>query len=300
LRDLRKLERERASLGQFFSPVVLASLSTDDPDVLLQPSEAELSVLFCDLRGFSRATERAADQLLVMLERVSLALGIATRHICDAGGVLGDFHGDAVMGFWGWPIEMEDAPRRAAMAAIAIRDAFADASRAGDTLADFRVGIGIATGKAVAGKIGTVDQVKVTAFGPAVNLSSRLEEMTKTLHAPILIDERTAELLRGSLAGDVGRLRRVARVRPFGLDRDMEVTELLPPDTGLPTLTAEGVRHYERALDEFCAGRWQAAFESLHLVPAEDRVKDFLTMYIVQHNRTAPEGWRGVIQLSGK
>lgn len=300
LRELRKLEHERASLGQFFSPVVLASLATDDPDKLLHPAEAELSVLFCDLRGFSRATERAADQLLAMLERVSAALGIATRHICDSGGVLGDFHGDAVMGFWGWPMEMHDAPLRAALAALAIRSTFAETGRADSMLADFRVGIGIATGRAVAGKIGTVDQVKVTAFGPAVNLASRLEEMTKTVHAPILIDERTAELLRPTLAGQTGRLRRVARVRPFGLDRDLEVTELLPPLEQLPMLTAEGVQHYERALDEFCAGRWQAAFENLHHVPAEDRVKDFLTMYIVQHNRTAPDDWNGVIRLASK
>lgn len=300
VRDLRRLERERASLRQFFSPVVLASLSTDDPETLLKPSEAELTVLFCDLRGFSRATERAADHLLVMLERVSQALGIATRQICDAGGVLGDFHGDAVMGFWGWPIPCNDAPAQAAAAAIAIRNAFAEADRVGGTLAGFRVGIGLATGNAVAGKIGTVDQVKVTAFGPAVNLASRLEEMTKTLHAPILLDERTAELLRGTLTLEVGRLRRVARVRPFGLDRDLEVTELLPPAADLSTITTEGVRHYEQALDEFTAGRWQAAFECLHRVPAEDRVKDFLTMYIVQHSRTAPEGWQGVIRLSGK
>jgi class 3 adenylate cyclase len=60
-------------------------------------------------------------------------------------------------------------------------------------LAGFQMGVGIATGRAIACKIGTADQVKLTVFGPIVNLASRLEGMTKILHAPILVDETTAE-----------------------------------------------------------------------------------------------------------
>ena len=57
---------------------------------------------------------------------------------------------------------------------------------------------------------------------------------------------------------------------------------------------------YERALDDLLAGRWPQAFERLHRVPAEDRVKDFLTVFIAQHNRTPPDGWNGVIPLASK
>ena len=138
-------------------------------------------MLFCDLRGFSRHSERSAEDLLGLLNRVSQALGVTTHEIREQGGVLGDFHGDAAMGFWGWPLAQPDAAVRACLAALAIRAEFAaTAQRPDDPLADFRVGIGIATGRAVAGKIGTVDQVKVTVFGPVVNLASRLEGMTKT------------------------------------------------------------------------------------------------------------------------
>ena len=301
LRDVRKLEHERASLSQFFSPVVLEALVAEDPDVALQPRETEVTVLFCDLRGFARTSERLASHLMGLLERVSTALGIATRQICDQGGVLGDFHGDSVMGFWGWPIAQSDTAVRAARAALAIRAEFAIAgTRSDDPLANFRAGIGIATGNAVAGKIGTVDQVKVTVFGPVVNLASRLEEMTKTLQAPVLVDERTAALLRSQTTSDFVRLRRVARLRPYGLEQPLEVAELLPPERDFPWLSSDHVAEYEQALDDLYAGRWQAAFEHLHRVPAEDRVKDFLTMYIVQHNRTAPEGWNGVIPLTSK
>ena len=152
----------------------------------------------------------------------------------------------------------------------------------------------------MAGKIGTVDQVKVTVFGPVVNLASRLEGMTKILHAPILIDERTAIVLRNQLSPKLARLRRVAVVKPYGLDRKLEATELLPPESEFPELTDQNIVDYEKALDDVLAGRWSQAFERLHRVPAEDRVKDFLTVLIAQHNRTPPENWNGVIPLTSK
>ncbi len=301
LRDVRMLERQRAGLSQFFSPVVLEALQGVDPEMVLAPRETEVSVLFCDLRGFSRHSERSAEDLLGLLNRVSQALGVTTHQIREQGGVLGDFHGDAAMGFWGWPLPQPDAAVRACLAAMAIRAEFAEtAQHLDDPLADFRVGIGIATGRAVAGKIGTVDQVKVTVFGPVVNLASRLEGMTKILHAPILIDERTAIVVRNQLSPKVARLRRVAVVKPYGLDRKLEVTELLPSVAESPGLTDQNIADYEKALDDLITGRWSQAFEQLHRVPAEDRVKDFLTVLIAQHNRTPPENWNGVIPLTTK
>lgn len=301
LRDMRLLERERSSLSQFFSPVVLEALSSEDPERVLAPREAVVTVLFCDLRGFSRHSEKGAADLMGLLQRVSNALGVTTHQIREQGGVLGDFHGDAAMGFWGWPLAQSDAVARACRAALAIRAQFAAAAaRPDDPLADFQLGLGLATGKAVAGKIGTVDQVKVSVFGPVVNLSSRLESMTKTLHAPILLDERTASIARSQLGRDEARLRRVAVVKPYGFDQPLVVTELLPPVQEYPELADQHIADYERALDELIAGRWSQAFDRLHRVPAEDRVKDFLTVLIAQHNRTPPDNWNGFIPLTSK
>jgi adenylate cyclase len=124
--------------------------------------------------------------------------------------------------------------------------------------------------------------------------------MTKTLHAPILLDERTASVVRRELSRDVGRLRRVAVIKPYGLDKPVEVTELLPAEREYPELSDQNLADYERALDLLQAGRWSQAFELLHRVPAEDRVKDFLTVFIAQHNRLPPESWNGVIPLTSK
>ena len=301
LRQVRRLERRHASLSQFFSPIVLEALATEDPDVVLAPRETEVTVLFCDLRGFVSESEKSADDLLGLLNRVSRALGVTTHHILEQGGVVGDFQGDAAMGFWGWPLAQDDAVGRAGRAALAIRAELERAAgQEGDLLAGFRMGIGIATGTAVAGKIGTVDQVKVTVFGPVVNLASRLEGMTKTLRAPILIDESTARQIREQIPPEVARCRRLAVVRPVGLDAPVEVSELLPPAADYPLLADAHLAEYEAALDAFQAGDWETAFERLHRVPAEDRAKDFLTVFIAQHNRTPPAGWDGVVPLTQK
>lgn len=301
LRQMRRLERQHANLGQFFSPVVVETLAGGDPEEVLAPRECKVSVLFCDLRGFSRHTEQHAENLMGVLQRVSQALGVMTRQILDQGGVVGDFQGDAAMGFWGWPLAREDDVVRTCRAALAIRSQFESAAQDADSpLAGFHAGIGIATGTAVAGKIGTVDQVKVTVFGPVVNLASRLEGMTKILRASILLDEATARSVREQVPPDVARVRRLAVVRPYGLETPLEVSEMLPPTADYPQLTDEHLASYEAALDAFLARRWPEALRLLHRVPTDDLVTDFLTVYIAKHNRAAPADFDGVIPLETK
>ncbi len=301
VRQARYLQQRQDVLRPFFAPVVRKSILRRGSNLELQPREADVSVLFCDLRGFSEKSELLEDQLLVLLQRVSDALGVTTKHILMRDGVVGDFHGDAAMGFWGWPLDSDDYILKAVSAALAIHAEFEDAAgKEGNVLSGFRAGLGVASGRAVAGQIGTVDQVKITVFGPVVNLASRLESMTKQLFAPILVDEATAEFIRKSDAGTSARVRRVAKVLPVGMKRPLVVSELLPPSSTANTLSDIGILAYERALDSFLAGQWEDAFRLLYDVPASDRVKDFLTVYIAQHGRRAPANWDGVIHLQSK
>lgn len=294
LRQSRRLERRQVEMRHFFAPIVMEALAGRDPDEVLTPREADLSVMFCDLRGFSRRSEQDSGQLLDLLARVSDALGVMTRHILDSGGVIGDFHGDAAMGFWGWPLQQCDSASRAAMAASRIR---ADYRRNSD-IVGFRCGIGIATGRAVAGRIGTVDQVKVTAFGPVVNLSSRLEGITKAFGAEVIVDEATASAIRAATDNRF-RIRKLAKVRPAGFQRSVEVYELLEPASADPqNLSNDQIAEYEASLDALIAGRWDEAYERLHALPAWDRPKDALLATILRHNRMPPENWTGILDLS--
>lgn len=297
----RRLERQRAGLRQFFAPPILAALGDELDTTLLEPSECDVTVMFCDLRGFSQRVETEAGDLIGLLERVSRALGVMTHHILENGGVTGDFQGDATLGFWGWPFPSTDAAVNACRAALKIRAAFARAAAIKNhPLADFAMGIGIAHGRAVAGKIGTAEQVKVTVFGPVVNLASRLESMTKQLRVPIVLDEATVRIVQSRLPSTEGRLRRLARVLPYGMETPVLVTELLPPESDYPELTDQHIESYERGVENFTEGHWDEAYRCLHAMPPSDRAQDFLMQQIVLHNRTAPDDWDGIVRLPSK
>ena len=124
--------------------------------------------------------------------------------------------------------------------------------------------------------------------------------MTKLVQAPILIDQATAAAVRKRIPAATARVRTVARVRPYGTEGHVEISELLPPADEPGQLSDEQIRQYEEAVVQFTTGQWSEALESLHAVPARDRVKDFLTVFIAQHGRTPPAGWDGVIPLSSK
>ena len=303
---LQSLEGNLSILRQFLSPPIISTLEQasrgGELDAqLLAPRECEVTVLFCDLRGFSQKAEESADDLRGLLERVSAALEIMTTQILRFGGVTGDFLGDASLGFWGWPFASEEAPLHACRAALAIRAAFAETSQQpGHPLANFTAGIGIARGRAMAGKIGTRDRVTVTVFGPVVNLASRLEGMTKQLNVAILLDEASAEIVRERMSDSEARTRRLGRVLPYGMERPLMVSELLPPADQFPELTDQHIQIYEEGVQHFVEGRWEQAYRCLHQMPPADRAQDFLTLRIAQHNRTAPRDWDGIIRLPSK
>ena len=167
------------------------------------------------------------------------------------------------MGFWGWPIDQPDGALRAVTAAIEIQNQIKKMA-ARDDADVFKMGIGIGTGEAVAGRIGTDDQVKVTAFGPVVNVASRLESMTKQLGCSILIDEATAE----SLPEDSPWLPiPFGKIQPFAMDRSVSVFRIDGGSEDGRLITAEQVRQITEAVKSFQSGQWSAAVKLLAFYP---------------------------------
>lgn len=322
IRQANQFQQRHAAMRRFFAPVVLDAIAGTDSESWLQPRECSLSVMFCDLRGFSATSETHGGQLLVLLEQVSAALGVMTKHILNTEGVIGDFHGDAAMGFWGWPLPLPHGTDPMIAASSAAAQAAADIRRdyaRGET--EFRCGIGIASGLAVAGRIGTVDQVKVTAFGPVVNLASRLEGLTKIFGVEIIVDSTTAKHLMGPatgnqpfdstapLAAEISsasdgesaagfRLRTLGRVRAAGTRTPVDIYQLIVPLKDQPHLSEQQLRLSQAAFAAFGEGRWDEAYQKLHELPAWDRPKDVLLQQILAHHRVAPPDWDGVLSFS--
>jgi adenylate cyclase len=298
--QIKRLERRQASLRSFFSPIVMDALGERDPDEVLAPQECQVSVMFCDLRGFSQKSEDLRANLFQLLRHVSRSLDVMTGEILKHGGVIGDFHGDAAMGFWGWPLHQSDTAKRAIEAAIAIEARFREMKF---REMGFQIAIGIASGTAVVGKIGSQDQVKVTAFGPVVNRASRLEGMNRVLNCSMLIDRATYDLLPLSHDylilenGQTASFQCFGKFQPYGMGSEFEVFQILPEPQSLTSAERDLFR---QAIEAFQSGDWDACLEILQRLPANDAGRKFLENFIRKQNGLLPSDWSGVVKLASK
>ncbi len=301
IRTARTLQEHKSRLSSFFSPKVIENL-TKKAGVgdILAPSERDITILFCDVRGFSCKAENFKDDLRKLLESVKAALSTMTGGILKFDGAIADFQGDAALGFWGWPTPLADGPISACRAAFAIIQAFDLPPGQQGLLEGFSCGVGIAHGRAIAGQIGTTQQAKIGVFGPIVNQGSRIEGLTRQFGVSICIDEATANFVRRLMPPEEGRVRRLARVRPKGMNTPLLVHELLPPETDQRKVNDMEVLNYEAALDAVIAGRWNEAIERLNAVSDEDGPKQFLLTQMAKLNNTPPADWDGAFRLDSK
>ncbi len=301
VRQIRLLQEQKTQLSSFFSPAVIESVTGREGSKALAPAEREITVLFCDVRGFSRKSEMLHDDLLKLLQSASAALGVMASGILERDGAIADFQGDAALGFWGWPVELEEGPIPACTAALAIYREFTTAvSQSGSLLAGFSVGIGISHGRALAGQIGTDRQSKVGVFGPVVNQGARLEGLTKQFGVPICIDETTAQFARSLISPSVARVRTLARLRPAGMDAPLTVSALLPPVDEFPELTDQMIADHDEAAEAVIEGRWKEARALLEGLPDNDGPKRFLLRHMSRLGDTPPKDWDGAFSLKGK
>lgn len=300
LRELRQLQNRESFLAQILSPVLRNAVQGRSLEELTRPQELTTTVLFCDLRGFTSAVQRGEQDLIGTWETLSAALDEMTRAIVAQDGVIGDFQGDAAMGFWGWPLPQADQIDRAAKAALEIRRRFSACAKVPNhPLSGLACGVGIAHGPAVAGKLGTFDQIKIGVFGPVVNRAARLEAATKSLKVPILIDEAVAKAL--TVGRSWCRIRRLARVIPKGLTDPVLIAELLPPelDRNGPNITEGNRQLYEAALTKFLNKDW-AGFRAMVKSLPNDGPVEFITRYIDRPEHVGgkpPPDWNGGIPV---
>lgn len=297
VRQVRVLEHQHSEMRQFFSPAVVETLVGNQCAAALEPRQGPVSVLFCDVRGFSKKVEESSDDLHAVLARVREALSVMTRSILKYEGVIADFQGDAALAFWGWPAANDEAAVLACRTALAIHNTFAAAQHDADhPLYGFRVGVGIGHGEAIAGRIGSEEQIKVGVFGPVVNLASRLQDLTKAVGVPIIVDGPTAAAIAGALTPREAICRRVTRVRPPGLDSSVEVFALTSAQGDYMLSDAE-LRDFELAGRALEAGDWAEARRRLTQLPPEDGPANFLRMALCELGETAPTDWDGVLPV---
>ena len=296
---LARVEQEQAAVRaqvqfeQFFTPELARELAAH-PE-LLSGQDLEITVLFCDIRGFSRITERLGATRTV--EWINDVMGALSKCVLDQGGVLADYIGDELLAMFGAPVACDDHAARACRAALAMREVLPKLQDHWLSVVQERMGIGIGinTGIARVGNIGSVYKFKYGAIGNTVNLASRVQGATKYLKAPILITEATQKRLGENFAS-----RRLCPIRVVNIEQPVALYELADP---LKTGWQELKRGYEEALAYFEQKQFVQvvhALGKLLLTHPDDGPSLVLMFLAVSYLREEPSRFEAVWELPGK
>jgi adenylate cyclase len=194
--SLQQKERISSAFGRYVSDYVLNQLLESPADGTLGGTEREVTILFADIRRFTRLSEgmKASDVVALLNEVFQLA----SDRILACGGTIDKFIGDSVMAYFGAPVPDPDHPLQAVRAAVEIEEALAArALRVGADAIRVEIGIGIHTGTVVVGTIGSDRRSDFTAVGDAVNVAHRLEKLARP--SQILVSEAVQRRVRGSV-----------------------------------------------------------------------------------------------------
>ena len=178
-RSLREKEMIKRAFTRYVAREVVEEILKNPEKLVLSGERREVTVLFCDVRGFTPLSERLSPEEVVSLLNDFYTLMIETTFKHD--GTLDKFMGDAVMAIFGAPIAHPDHSARAVQTALAMREGIGglNARRAQQGKEGVAIGIGVSAGEAVAGTVGTEDRMEYTVIGDSVNLAARLESNAK-------------------------------------------------------------------------------------------------------------------------
>jgi class 3 adenylate cyclase len=303
--ELRVKAQIRETFGKYVDPRIVAGL-IDRPQLTdAKGSRREMTILFCDMKGFTTFSEGMTPAALVtVLNRFMTGMSEPVRH---HSGIIDKYIGDAIMAFWGPPFTGAD--EQAHLACLAALDQLAGFAAFRSELPDLiglkrgfpeiDIRIGIATGDVVVGSIGSEQTRNYTVIGDTVNLASRIEGANKTYGTRVLISDAT-----NHLAADMLETREIDSVVVVGKTEPQRIFELLGRKGEVAHERLALRDAYVEALDAYRRKDWEkalAGFEDcLAIVPCDAPSKLFLER-IAQFRATAPcPEWNGVWSLAEK
>lgn len=256
---LARLEQEQVALRaqvqfeQFFTPQLARQLAAH-PD-LLQGRDADVTLLFADIRGFSRVSSQLGP--VKTFEWIGSVMEELSACVYDFHGVLVNYIGDELMAMWGAPEEQPDHAVLACRAALRMIERLPSLNERWEKILglSMSVGVGINTGPARVGNTGSTRRQMYGPLGNTVNLASRVQGATKYFKTRLLITEGTRARL-----GDEFRTRRLCQVRVVNIPQPVTLYELAAPAAAAAATLQSG---YEAALTEFERGNFGPAAASL-------------------------------------
>ncbi|WP_455288977.1 CHASE2 domain-containing protein [Cupriavidus necator] len=284
--------------GQYVPPELVAQMSRQPQLYSMDSRRAELTVLFSDVRNFTRLSESLEPEQLA--QWTNEYLNVMTAIIRDQGGTLDKYIGDAIMAFWGAPVSDQRHAQRAVLSALRMRAALPTLNSMLEArgLPTIEIGIGINTGQMTVGDMGSAVRKAYTVMGDEVNLGARLEGVTKHYGVPIVIGELTQRQTEHIVYRELdyvrvkGRLKQIAIYEPVGEAATVQ-----------PQLLAE-IDSWHEALRCYRARNWQTAETLLRQLLVTRPNSRLYTLFLdrLDQLRLLPQeaAWDGVYEFDTK
>lgn len=298
LTETKEKQELKSAFGKYVNKDLVEQIIDHPEQLKLGGDRRTVTVFFSDIENFTHFSEQLTPEALVA--QLNEYFEVMTDIVLQRGGTLDKFEGDAIMAFWGAPLPQPEHAQRAAESALACRAALADLhakwTATGKPLLNFRVGL--ATGDAIAGNIGSKERFDYTVMGDIVNLGARLEGANKEYGTRIMVSQATADALH-----DQFELRCLDRLRVKGKDNAIEIYELMSAKGQLAPEHHALVGDFQTALNFYFQGDFEEAekqFKALaekipHDGPTQTYLKRCATLK-VNH----PTDWQGVWTLEHK
>ena len=212
--EYRAHRQLRQQFGQYVSDAVVEEI-LEQGGISLEGKQQKITVLISDVRDFTTLSEKSSPEVLVA--HINEYLSAMTEVIAEEGGLVDKFMGDGILALFGAPLEHSDDAWRAVRVGMRMLERLEELNRrwTSEGRPALRIGIGIHTGIAVVGNIGSARKMEYTALGDTVNVAARVETMTKKYQAPLLVTEPTLAELDG----------RPVQVREVGVEQLKGKTE---------------------------------------------------------------------------
>ena len=302
--QLRHKERMRATFGKYVDPRIVEGL-IDRPTLAVDGQRRVMTVLFCDVKGFAGASEGMTPQGLVKV--MNRYFSVMSAPIRDHGGVIDKYIGDAIMAYWGPPFtDNKDQGRLASQAAldmlervVSLRAEFPELLGVRSLPIVFDIRIGIATGEALVGSIGSELMMSYTVMGDTVNLASRLEGANKVYGGHVLVSAAT---IAG--ANDAIETREIDRIILVGQTQPQTIFEIMGRKGELSPVQVELRNHYSEGLAAYRTRHWDEARRAfaaaLESVPDDGPSMTFIRRIDGLATNPPDDGWDGSWHLEQK
>jgi adenylate cyclase len=285
------------TFGQYVSPQVVAELVADPAKAALGGEKRVMTVMFSDIRGFTTMSEKLDPVDLVNF--LNEYLTAMTDIIFARGGVVDKYMGDAIMAFWGAPIEQPDHAKRACLTSLDMMTKLQEMRREWQArqLPDIDIGIGLNTGPMTVGNMGSKVRFDYTVMGDSVNLASRLEGINKEYGTNIVISEFTRKQIPEDMV-----CRELDLVAVKGKKEPVRIFELVA--VVATTEIRDRIEMYNKGLALYKERRFveaKAAFEAvLEKYPGDGPSETYVERCETLAVEPPPEVWDGVFVMKTK